>query len=298
MEEVEQFCPAKLNLFLAITGRREDGFHELVSLMVPLDFGDRLRMTWSGADEIAFSCDDDSVPLGRDNLVVRAIERFRERFPLPRGLRVVLEKRIPSGAGLGGGSSDATGALLALNRLAGSPASRGELHVIAASIGSDCPFFLENGPAIVRGRGERIEPLPVEAAARLRGKRFLLLKPSFSIDTAWAYQALGREADPFVAPEEAEPRLAESLGAASERSIDQGLFNSLERPVFRKFIALPTLKARLDRLGLPVRMSGSGSTLFACLDERDPREDEARRLAEDAYGDSGWIRAVRVPDAG
>lgn len=292
MEEIEECCPAKVNLFLAVTGRRADGFHELVSLMVPLDLGDRLRMGWREGEDVTFLCNDKALPQGEENLVLRAVAAFRRRHPFRRGLCIDLEKRIPVGAGLGGGSSDAAGALLCLNRLLGEPAARAELHELAASIGSDCPFFLDREAAVVRGRGERIERLPERVRERLRGTRLLLVKPSFPISTAWAYGALAGVPEDYAPPERAEGLLKEWL--TEERPIANLLFNNLEAAVFRKFIPLAALKNRLEgQLGLPVLMSGSGSTLFAVLEEG--REAvEAKAAARDALGPAGWLAEARV----
>lgn len=292
MEEVEQFCPAKVNLFLAVTGRREDRFHELVSVMVPLDLGDRLRLGWADGGDVSFVCSDETVPRDEGNLVLQAVSAFRAWHPFDRGLRIELEKCIPVGAGLGGGSSDAAGLLLGLNRLLGSPLGLEELHELASAIGSDCPFFLDREAAVARGRGERLERLPERVWERLRGTQLLLMKPSFPVSTAWAYGALARMPEPYCPPERAERMLAEWF--SGEKGVGELLFNNLEPPVFGKFIPLPVLKEQLEgHLKLRVLMSGSGSTLFAVLEEgRDPAA--AKALAVDAFGSTGWLAEVRV----
>lgn len=292
MEKIEQLCPAKVNLFLAVTGRRPDGFHELLSVMAPLDFGDRLRLGWQEGREISFSCNDAQLPQDEGNLVLQALAAFRRRHPFQQGLRIELEKQIPVGAGLGGGSSDAAGLLLGLNRLLGNPIGLDELHELAASIGSDCPFFLRHEAMVARGRGECLETLPEEVRERLRGTRILLMKPSFPILTAWAYSALASMPEKYCPPERAEQLLADWL--KEEKPVRELLFNSMELPVFRKFLPLPTLKERLEReMGLPVLMSGSGSTLFAILEEGRPTE-AAEALARDAFGSAGWLREASL----
>ena len=259
------FAPAKLNLFLAITGRRADGFHALVSVVAQLDFGDTLRVEPAAAFSLA--CDDPAVPADASNLILKAAHAFAAAAQWPGGAKFFLEKRIPMGAGLGGGSSDAVAALRALNRLAGPghalPPAR--LLEVAAQLGSDCPLFLHDGAIVMRGRGERVTALPAAAAQRLRGRRVLVFKPGFGIATPWAYAQLAAAAPASYLPEkEAEARLAAWLGGAAPA--EEILFNNMEAPAFAKFVALPALVAQLrSEFGLAARMSGSGSACFAVL---------------------------------
>ena len=259
-------CPAKLNLLLAVTGRRADGFHELVSVVVPVEFGDTLTVEPAG--EFSLTCDDPAVPADGTNLVLKAAQAFRAATAWRGGARFSLAKRIPAGAGLGGGSSDAAAALTALNRLAGGPFAPAALAKLAAEVGSDCALFLAGGPVVMRGRGERVERLPEAAAARLRGRRVLIFKPGFAIATPWAYARLAARAPAGYTPAaEAEARLAGFVTAAGADAVcEELLFNDLERPAFAKFIALPVLLAQLrSQFGLAPRMSGSGSACFALL---------------------------------
>lgn len=272
---VSLFSPAKLNLFLAVTGRRADGFHDLVSVAAPLDFGDQLVAEvreWRTEDggQFGLSCDDPEVPVDGSNLVLKAAEAFVAATGWQGGVDFTLNKRIPMGAGLGGGSSNAVAALRALNQLSGGALAEDKLAAVAASLGSDCALFLQNAPVVMRGRGERIEALPVSAAARLRGRRVLLFKPSFGISTPWAYGRMVAEAPAHYWPAaEAEARLAAWLGG--EAPAEELLANNMEGVAFAKFIALPVLLAGLKRrFGVTARMSGSGSACFAVL-----RDDHA-----------------------
>lgn len=269
MFSVAVFSPAKINLFLAVTGRRPDGFHDLVSLVAPLQFGDTvwLRVGAGETGAVTLTCDEAAVPLGAENLAVRAAEAFRRRTGWSAPLAITLAKRIPMGAGLGGGSSNAAAVLRALNTLCRSPLTREVLLELAASLGSDVPLFLENAPCVMRGRGERISPLGPQMRARFSGRRLLLFKPDFSISTPWAYGQLAGlpGGGGYVAPETAEAKLAAAL--ASGLSDGSGLFNSFEQVAFRKFVALPEL---VDRLKVEpgvegVLLSGSGSACFALL---------------------------------
>ncbi len=298
--------PAKLNLMLAITGRRADGFHELVSVVAPVTWGDRLHA--DAADDFSLACDDPGLPLDGGNLVLKAAEAFRAATGWRGGAKFRLEKRIPVGAGLGGGSSNAVAALRALNALAGQPLAADGLETMANGLGSDCALFLRDGPVVMRGRGDRVEPLPAAAAVPLRGRKVLIFKPDFSISTAWAYGRLAAGAPrSYLSVEAAEARLAGWLGAerrgaaaacskpfvhpavAGETSaVEPLLFNSMEPPAFEKFPALPALLDQLrTRFGLSGRMSGSGSACFAFL-PAGVSPDEVIAVIRAAWGASAF----------
>ena len=268
MKSLVVAAPAKLNLFLAVTGRRPGGFHELVSVAVPVQFGDTLRV--EPAREFSLACDDASVPVDETNLVLRAARAFAAATGGGGGAKFFLEKRIPMGAGLGGGSSDAVAALRALNALAGGPLPPAALVAVAAQIGSDCALFLHDGPVVMRGRGEHVEPLAASATARLRGHRVLIFKPGFSIATPWAYaQMLARSTD-YLPAADAEARLAAWVGD-DRVTAEKLLFNNLESVAFAKFLGLPALLEELRaRFSLAPRMSGSGSACFALLAADSP----------------------------
>jgi len=295
---IEVFAPAKLNLFLAITGRRADGFHDLVSVAVTLEFGDTLRAeTTAGAGGFGLECDDASVPADESNLVIKAARAFAVETGWPgagTGVKFLLRKRVPAGAGLGGGSSDAVAALRALNALAGARLGPEELARLAAGLGSDCALFLHDGPVVMRGRGERIEALPAEASARLRGRRVLVFKPAFGIATPWAYARLAAGAPGSYLPAaEAEARLAAWVGEA-DAAAEGLLFNSMERVAFGKFLALPTLLETLRaEFGLAGRMSGSGSACFAFLKDETPVA-EVMAAVREAWGPTSFVVETRV----
>jgi 4-diphosphocytidyl-2-C-methyl-D-erythritol kinase len=288
------FSPAKLNLFLAVTGRRADGFHDLVSVVTPVEFGDTLRIEAGAGGEFSLECDDAAVPTGEDNLVLRAARLFAEKTGWGGGAKFFLEKRIPMGAGLGGGSSNAVAALRGLDTLAGGLLGGAELAAVAARLGSDCALFLPGGPVVMRGRGERVEPLAAETAARLRGQRVLIFKPGFSISTPWAYAQLAADGKKSYLPAaEAEARLVAWLGDAKE-PLERLLFNSFERPAFWKFPALPVL---LDVLGaefrLGARLSGSGSACFALL-PAGAAVDAVKSRIREAWGATAWVVETRI----
>jgi 4-diphosphocytidyl-2-C-methyl-D-erythritol kinase len=290
----DAFAPAKINLFLAITGVRPDGFHSLVSLAAPIGLGDTLRLETEeghGADTLV--CNFPGVPTDASNLVLRAAALFREKAPGQLSpVRFTLEKRVPHGAGLGGGSSDGASALLLLNRAAGSPLDVKTLAALAARLGSDCPLFLEGRPAIMRGRGECVEPLTDAEAAALRGRRLLLFKPAFGVSTAEAYGAMkAAKGTEYIPTADAEARLAQWR---ANPAAEFPLFNNMEGVVFRKHPALPALLEELAaKFGLHPRMSGSGSACFAFLPDGFDVE-LAAALVREAWGGSAFVCETKL----
>ncbi len=258
----------------------------MVSLVSQVSFGDTLRA--EPADKFSVTCDDPAVPIDESNLVLRAANAFVAAAGWKGGVKFSLEKRIPMGAGLGGGSSNAVAALRALNLLAGAPLAPAELAALAAGLGSDCALFLHEGPVVMRGRGERIEGLPSAAAARLRDRRVLIFKPGFGIATPWAYARMAARPSTYLAAPAAEAQLAAWLADTDTRA-EKLLFNNMESVAFGKFIALPTLLDQLRaEFGLAPRMSGSGSACFTLLSDgmsAEPIVDAIRA----AWGESAFV---------
>ena len=176
---------AKLNLSLAITGRRADGFHELISLVAPIALADTLTLDVSRP--LGLMCDDVSLPVDGTNLVLKAAAAYGKRRPSAPTGHFHLTKKVPHGAGLGGGSSDAAAALRLLDQASGDPLGLEILETLAAEVGSDCPFFVRSQAAMMRGRGERLEILPVAVRAALAGRKVILVKPPFGVPTPEAY---------------------------------------------------------------------------------------------------------------
>ncbi len=249
-------------------GRREDGFHDIETLMVPLSLADEVEVDWQpGSDEpVELVCSDPTLPTGPENLAYRAAQVFRHAVaPDLAPVRIRLTKHVPHGAGLGGGSSDAATVLLALDALAGTALPLPRLATLAAELGSDVPFFVYRSAAVCRGRGERVDPVPFPAALPL-----LLLKPPFPVPTPWAYKRW-RDARPLPGV----PYGAQVFPWGE-------LVNDLERPVFEKYLVLAEMKTWL--LTQPevtgALMSGSGSTVLAVThspdDDRAALADRAR----------------------
>ena len=244
-------APAKINLLLKILGRRSNGFHEIETFIAPISLCDEIRIDKHDRQNgIGFSCDDPSVPNGEENLVVRAAKAFFSVTNLEPAVSIDLKKRIPHGAGLGGGSSDAASTLLALNQLLETGLSPKAVAKMAEAVGSDVPFFVSESAAICRGRGELV--MPVQLPNKLS---ILLLKPGFGVATEWAYSRWQTSRD------------IPGISYAAQHFSGQTFFNDLERPVFEKFVFLAHLKMWLlkqPEVGAAL-MSGSGSTIFAVM---------------------------------
>jgi 4-diphosphocytidyl-2-C-methyl-D-erythritol kinase len=269
LQGMQVFAPAKINLSLKILGRRNDSFHEIETLIAPISLCDEIKIDRSHAKgEIEFRCNDPSVPKGDDNLAVRAAKAFFNATKIKPAVSIELTKQIPHGAGLGGGSSDAASTLLALNELFETKLSRETLAKLAASIGSDIPFFIFESAAICRGRGELVTPIQLPEKLTI-----LLLKPAFAVPTEWAYSRWQ------------DSREIAGVSYGPQEFSGQTFINDLERPVFEKFVFLPQLKMWLLRqpeVGAAL-MSGSGSTMFAVMrgdQDADAISERARKQVD------------------
>jgi 4-diphosphocytidyl-2-C-methyl-D-erythritol kinase len=246
---MQVLAPAKINLSLKVIGRRDDGFHEIETLIAPISLYDNVDIEKQNR-WIDFSCDDPELSTGDDNLVFRAAKVFLEYAKIKSGVSIKLHKKIPHGAGLGGGSSDAASTLRALNELFRTKLPREELVKLGSSIGSDVPFFLFESAAVCKGRGEIVEPTKLKKKLPI-----LLMKPDFAVASAWAYS---RWQDSKKIPR---------ISYEPQKFDGQSLVNDLERPVFEKFVFLAQLKTWLlkqPEVGAAL-MSGSGSTVFSVL---------------------------------
>jgi 4-diphosphocytidyl-2-C-methyl-D-erythritol kinase len=277
---LELSSPAKINLWLRILGKREDGFHEVQTRLCKVGIADTVRLELlANGHEVALTCNQPCIPLDESNLAIKALRAFESRAGIKRGWSIHLEKRIPHGAGLGGGSSNAASMLRGCNELLDHPLTQEALLEIAAGIGSDVPcFLLDTTAADGAGRGEQVTP--VDFSWKLP---IVLIKPAFPIPTPWAYKNWSTSNElPGVL-------YAPQLCPWGE------MVNHLERPVFEKYRLLPALKSWLLDHG-SVRaalMSGSGSTMFAITNT----DVEAAALAEEARhwcGETAWVQATQT----
>ena len=256
---------AKVNRSLSILGKRPDGFHELDTIFQTIDLSDGL--TFEEAPELTLSIDDPSLPSGEENLVIKAARALERGFAVTRGAAIHLEKRIPAGGGLGGGSADAAAALRGLATLWELPSDTAALQPLAEGLGSDVAFFLHGGRARGTGRGERIEPLP-DAPREL----LVLLVPPFSLSTPMVY---GRVSAPALTdPPGPSSLLRSDPGAEPDR-------NDLEPAAESLSGGLARLREELLRAGATrARLSGSGSTVFGVFPSEDAARGAAAKLRE------------------
>ncbi len=283
--------PCKVNLLLNILGRRPDGFHELETVLQPVNLCDEITFERTGKG-IELSCSEKSLPTGPDNLVTRAAEKFLAAAEISAGVKIHLEKKIPMAAGLGGGSGNAATTLLALNELFGQPLATEKLHEIAASLGSDVPFFLQDKPALGIGRGEKIQSL--EKFPALDGKAFLLIHPGFGIATPWAYKNLARFPAALNGQKGRAQKLISLLQTRDLQAAATGFYNSLEAPAFEKFPILQLYQEFLLANGaLAALMSGSGSTTFAICEKLAVAEGLAEKF-KSRFGSNCWTAAVKI----
>jgi 4-diphosphocytidyl-2-C-methyl-D-erythritol kinase len=253
-------APAKINRELRVGGRRPDGYHEIRSRIVSIDLADSIEVAPGRGLELA--CAGLEVPPGESNLVVRAARALADRVGRPADARIRLTKRVPVGAGLGGGSSDAARTLVLLSRLWDSELAEEDLESVAASIGSDVPFFLVGGEADVAGRGEIVTPLPDSPAVEL-----LLLVPPFPLSTAEVYSARDR-----LAPALAEAALPSSLSVETS-----GRFfgpNDLAFAVLQTRREMSVLMDSAHLLSSETALTGSGSAIVL----KGASPDAAERL--------------------
>lgn len=281
------FSPAKINLYLNILGKRPDGYHELETVMLPLDFGDQMTLQLRKTG-ISMECDNPDLPTDESNLVVRAAKQLAERCHVERGVKISLEKRIPLAAGLAGGSSNAAATLLALNQLWQADTSRSTLDDLAAGMGSDINFFLSSDAAICRGRGERVEPVPCKLSAAV-----LLVNPGIGISTKWAYEAWAKAASGLTHKLPEVSLLLRALAEDDLEGVSRGLFNSLEAPSVRKFPVLQLLKDAMRAGGAAgALMSGSGATVFGLFTDA-PAAARAGEEIRARFGPSMWTQVAR-----
>jgi len=295
--ELTVFAPAKVNLHLAVKDKRPDGFHNLESIFLAVDFGDILHFfmkhegeSGSNMAEITMFWTDliiqDSPIPQEKNIVFKALSLFRAKTNFSHDLEIKIEKRIPIGGGLGGGSSNAAAALLALNKLAGSPLGFEALLELAAALGSDVPFFMYQTPAAkVTGRGEYIQPVDLPL------KHFVLVNPGFESDTASAFKLLDEHRShedfrrefytgDFASHSFFAPQSKSSMRLCKIKFYNDFLnvFNDPEKSIYNDMIA-GLYKSGAEFAGL----SGAGSSCFGVFSERETAQRAAAAL-RDVYG--------------
>lgn len=268
---------AKINLTLDVLGRRPDGYHELATVMQTVDLYDTICLTATPDQHVHMVCSTADLS-NADNLAARAAYLVQQCLPSPRGVQIELVKRIPTAAGLGGGSSDAAAVLLALQKWWQLDLSAIELLSMAASLGSDVPFFLKGGLALCEGRGERVTSLPQYWPTELRW--LLLLKPAISVSTASVFRQL--PASDYT--DGSHTRAVCAALNTSSNPAAKHLHNGLERNVLSQYPAVAEARDAMLKAGSPiVRLSGSGPTLFAPFPALTNAVQAQQRLQDQGY---------------
>ena len=287
-------APAKVNLFLRVLGVRDDGYHSVVTCLHALELGDDLALE-AGSDGVSLEIHSDvasgmPVEAGPDNLVCRAAELYREHTGMTAGMRFVLHKRIPAGAGLGGGSSDAAAALTLANEWNDSALSETELCALGSRLGADVPFFIRGGTQVGSGVGDVLQT--VTSPPRFH---FVLLLPPYGVSTAEVYAHCG--ARRLTGSDHGNTMSAPPSGWSREDlELPERFVNDLEAAAMRIEPRLESLRNRVIESGYPhVRMSGSGSTLFVTFDDAAAAEQACAELKR---FESDGVTLVRTRSCG
>jgi 4-diphosphocytidyl-2-C-methyl-D-erythritol kinase len=268
-------APAKLNIRLKVTGRRADGYHELVSIMVPVGLFDHIELEFIRLRRIMLSCQGFSVPNNKENLVYRAASVFFSKTGTPRGISIKLTKNIPVSAGLGGGSSDAAFILKGLNEIGSNSFGPKALADLAVGLGADVPFFLLNRPCIVRGIGDILEP--IEKWPKFW---YVIVKPPLDVSTAWVYGNLKLKLT------KGEYQYIVNWLRKGCFEIRHILENDLETVTASHFPVIATIKRRLLDVGAEgALMSGSGPSVFGVFKSRDKALIAKKKLISKALGE-------------
>lgn len=273
------YAPAKINLCLHVLDRRNDGYHDLATVMQRIDLQDRLEIVVSSGTDITVSCPRVTLPEGVDNIAERAARLFLEHIGDECCISIKIDKKIPSAAGLGGGSSDAAAVLLALNDLLDTDLPRGELMALGVRLGADVPFFLYGQTAWATGVGECLQPWPGLPPVTL-----VLVNPGLVVSTAWVFQNLGLTRS----------RPTARIPGFPERASDlvHLLHNDLEVVTCQHHPVITTIKERLVASGASgALMSGSGPTVFGLFDEHS----HAARVAQTLSSETNWWVEVVNP---
>ena len=276
---LEAKAPAKINLFLEVLHRLPDGYHELSSVIVPVDLYDELVFERTD-NQIELLCDDRDVPSGDENLVMKAAKLLRETCNVGAGVRINLKKNIPAGAGLGGGSSDAATTIMALNQIWDLDRPTEEMLSLARLIGADVPVFLYGVQAHVRGIGHKVSPIE----NNLERIRFVIAVPHFGVSTGAVYS---RAIVPLPEERRSAAGMIEGFLTGDTDLVERNVFNRLQESAFE---AEPRLRGFYDDLNevtnLTITMSGSGSSFFTCCGSSEESENAAEAFRE--------IKSVRL----
>ena len=260
---------AKVNIGLRIVGKRSDGYHDIETILQTIDLSDEIEIE-EASRGIEVVCDTPGIPQGQENLAFAAAKMTLKVAHSTRGVRIEIDKKIPSGGGLGGGSSNAAATIKGLNSLFDLGLDEEKMYEIAKTLGSDVPFFIRGGAALATGRGDRLKHVDVKRKLNL-----VVVFPGFPISTGWAYE----KGNSGLTPPDFDIKiLVSALERGDISSLCKRLYNSFEEVVFGHYPDLLDVKKRMLQLGaLGALLSGSGSCVFCIVEERD----SARAIASE-----------------
>lgn len=290
---VELFAPAKVNLFLAVTGKREDGYHDLCTVLAKVSVGDTLEMKRRDKNGgVKLRCPGFEDLETSDNLISQAVDKWFQQSGESWGVEVSLKKKIPPMSGLGGGSSDAVSALLGMNELGDDSLPEDMLYNLASEIGSDCSSFLTTGLCLAEGRGEQVRSIKESLSQQISGQKVLLFRPDIGFSTADVYAGLARKKS-YSTKDWAHKSVKSWEGG--NLPIEKFLHNDLEIPVFEKHrYFLPLFEQIKQQCEIQPRLSGSGSSCFALLPPGFDQVSHLKDLIIKAWGDKALLQTCEI----
>jgi 4-diphosphocytidyl-2-C-methyl-D-erythritol kinase len=275
-KKFEFISPAKVNLFLRIVGKQPDGYHQLISLMCPVSLHDRISIQFQ-TKQMQITCTHPQIPINSDNLALKAAEAFYKATSYNDCVFMAIEKNIPVGAGLGGGSSNAATVLLALNQWYRWPLRLEQLKKIALTLGADVPFFLEKAVSLVCGIGEHLHRIAVDIRYPL-----IIVYPGFSVSTAWAFKNFKFDLT-IEKLNDIKFKLISRYKNTKDLEVDwiSDIQNDLEKVTFSKYPILSDIKKDLIKLGaVQSVMSGSGSSIIGIFNDDKKRQSALKQLKQ------------------
>lgn len=285
------FSPTKINLLLDIHSKRDDGYHELSSLVVGLDFGDLITIEKNSLNKDILECNDPKIPCDERNLILKGMKLLRKEIAIDDYFKFTLNKKIPPQAGFGGGSSNATTALNGVLSLIEKNISEKTLNNLLSKIGADCTFFQNPIPSMMTGIGEIIEPLHSNISQKLKGQKVLIYKPSFSISTANAYSMLNKTS--FIKKDNTSKKIEAFKKSLNYKKL---MYNSFTQALEQKYIPLKLLLKTLNDQNIPSMISGSGSGCFSLLSEGNTNNhcNFVKHCVQDAFGKDAFFEEAHI----
>lgn len=285
------FSPAKINLLLDIHHKRDDGYHDLSSVIVGLNFGDSIIIERIKESKDLLECNDPNIPCDERNFVLKGMNLLRKEIKLDEHFKFILNKKIPSQAGFGGGSSNATTAINGVLSLIDKNIPHEKLNLLFSKIGADCSFFNKPIPSIMTGIGDCIQPLDSNIHEKLKGQKVLIYKPNFSISTASAYRGLNEKY--FIDKTLTLEKIEAFKNSLNHKHL---LFNSFTQHLEHKYIAIRSLLKTLNDHGIPSMISGSGSGCFSLLSNGNTNNQHTfvKDSVQEAFGKDAFFEEAYI----